>query len=293
MLRWALWYPLLGRRRAAPPGSPAPRVGADLARIGDPVGPSRLAWIGHASFLGRLGRSNFLVDPVFSRRVGLVYRRHDLPGLEARGVPSLDALLVTHNHYDHLDEPSVAAVPANVRVVVPLGLGRWFRRRGRRDVVELGWWESAEAGDLKITLVPSRHWSRRRVLDTNRTLWGGFVIEGGGIAVYHAGDSAWFDGFAEIGRRFPGLAVAMLPIGGYEPEWFMAVNHLNPEEAGQAFLALGARRLVPMHWGSFQLTDEPLCEPAERVRAWWKRSGPTDGRQLCLLAVGETIELTE
>jgi L-ascorbate metabolism protein UlaG (beta-lactamase superfamily) len=117
------------------------------------------------------------------------------------------------------------------------------------------------------------------------------VIRGGGCSVYHAGDSAWFDGFAEIGRRFPCLDAAMLPIGGYEPGWFMEHYHLNPEQAGRAFLDLGARRLLPMHWGTFQLTDEPLLEPADRMRAWWRLEGPGDGRMLDLIPVGETLRL--
>ena len=171
-------------------------------------------------------------------------------------------------------------------------MGRWFARWNRRPVIELDWWESVEVDGLAITLVPSRHWSRRWVGDLNRTLWGGFVVEGGGTSLYHAGDSAMFDGFAEIGRRFPGLAAALLPIGAYEPVWFMSRQHLTPEQAGEAFLALGAARLVPMHWGAFQLTDEPISEPIERLRTWWQQQGPRDGRSLAEMAVGETLALT-
>jgi L-ascorbate metabolism protein UlaG (beta-lactamase superfamily) len=125
----------------------------------------------------------------------------------------------------------------------------------------------------------------------NRSHWGGFVVAAGRRSVYHAGDSAWFDGFEEIGRRFPGLDAALLPVGAYEPAWFMERNHLNPEQAGRAFLATGARRFVPMHWGTVRLTDEELSAPIERVRSWWSREGPRDGRSLEVLAVGETLEL--
>jgi L-ascorbate metabolism protein UlaG (beta-lactamase superfamily) len=288
VLRWAVWDRLRGRRRVGPAGPPAPRVEPDRAWLGRAGGPTRLTWIGHASFLGSLAGCAFLVDPVFSDRAGWVVRRHVPAGLRAEDLPPLEALLVTHAHYDHLDEPSIRALPRGVAVFVPRGLGRWFLRRGFRRTTELGWWESAEAGALRVTLVPSRHWSRRRVADTNRSWWGGFVIEGGGVRLYHAGDSAWFDGFHEIGRRFPGLLAAMLPVGAYAPAWFMEHHHLNPEQAGRAFLELGAEHLIPMHWGTFRLTDEPLREPIERLLAWWRERGPDGGRRLHVLAVGQT-----
>jgi L-ascorbate metabolism protein UlaG (beta-lactamase superfamily) len=208
-------------------------------------------------------------------------------------LPELAALMVTHNHFDHLDGAAMRALPAQVPVVVPKGLGGWCRRRGRERVVELGWWQEADVGGLRVTLVPARHWSRRGLFDTNRTLWGGYVVEGSGCSVYHAGDTASFAGFTMIGRRFPALDAALLPVGGYRPGWFMEHHHLNPEQAGQIFLELGARCLVPMHWGVFQLTDEPLSEPAERIRAWWQREVNDSGRRLGLLAVGETLVLEQ
>ena len=183
--------------------------------------------------------------------------------------------MVTHNHYDHLDAGVYRSLREQVTVVAPQGMGRWMRRRGCTRVIELEWWQQAEVGGLRITLVPACHWSRRGIFDTNRALWGGYVVEGGGHSVYHSGDTASFDGFREIGRRFPELDAAMLPIGGYQPPWFMEHYHLNPEHAGRAFIELGARRLVPMHWGSLQLTDESLCEPIDRMRSWWQTSGPT------------------
>jgi L-ascorbate metabolism protein UlaG (beta-lactamase superfamily) len=291
-LRWGVWDRLTGRRKIMPPGPPAPRVPPDLDLIRRRDGPPRLTWIGHASLVGTLAGGSFLIDPVFARRVGWFYRRHGEPGLTPGDLPPLDALLVTHNHYDHFDTASCLAVGREAPALVPAGLGRWFLRQGFRRVVELGWWESVEVGPLLVTLVPGRHWSRRGVADGNRSLWGGFVVEAAGVRIYLAGDTAWFSGFAEIGRRFPGLTAAVLPIGGYEPAWFMGVNHLNPEEAGRAFLETGARHLVPIHWGAFQLTDEPLAEPAERLGAWWRRDGPRDGRRLHLPAVGETVVLT-
>jgi len=291
VLRWGVIDRLLGRREVRPPGPPAPRVEPDRRKILEPGGPDRLTWIGHASFLGTLGGGSFLVDPVFSPRIGWLVPRHGRPGIEVTDLPRVDAILVTHCHYDHLDEPSMLALSREVPVVVPLRLGRWFERRGFRRVVELDWWQGLALGTLRVTLVPARHWSRRGLADVNRTLWGGFVIEGGGVSVYHAGDSAAFDGFAEIGRRFPGLAAALLPVGAYAPGWFMERFHMNPEQAGQAFLACGARRFLPTHWGAFQLSDEALCEPVPRVRAWWAEHDPRDGRELIVPAVGQTVDL--
>jgi L-ascorbate metabolism protein UlaG (beta-lactamase superfamily) len=291
ILRWGVFDRLLGRRRIEPPGPPAPRVAPDLDAIRDLDGPPRLTWIGHASFLGSLGGGAFVVDPHFSDHAGVIYKRHVAPGLRPADLPRLDALLVSHSHYDHLDDAAARALPKELQVIVPLGLGRWFRRRGYSRVRELEWWESAVAGPLTVTLVPSRHWSRRFVGDVNRTLWGGFVVQASGVSLYHAGDSAWFDGFAEIGRRFPRLLAAMLPVGSYSPAWFMEHHHLNPEQAGRAFVELGAKHLVPMHWGAFKLTDEPLCEPVERMRAWWRDAGLDGERELQVMAVGQTVVL--
>ncbi|HEX4951821.1 MAG TPA: MBL fold metallo-hydrolase [Thermoanaerobaculia bacterium] len=291
VLRWALWDRLTGRRRIQPPGPPAPH---HLRAPGEPACPAAgdfLTWIGHSSFLGRLGGASFLVDPVFSQRIGTFYPRYGEPGLRIAELPPLAALLISHNHYDHLDRPSLRALPPEAPALVPLGLGRWFRRWAPRPVVELAWWQRVELGSLAVTFVPARHWSNRHGWDVNRSWWGGFVIEGGGRAVYHAGDTAAFGGFAQIAARFPGLDAALLPIGAYEPGWFMEAAHLTPEQAGEAFLHLGARRLVPMHWGTFQLTDEPISEPIERMRAWWQRHAPAEGRQLAELAVGQSLVL--
>jgi L-ascorbate metabolism protein UlaG (beta-lactamase superfamily) len=252
---------------------------------------SWLVWLGHASFLGSLGCHRFLIDPVFSDHAGWLYRRYLPPPIPIDELPDVEVVLVTHNHYDHLDADVLRKLGDRVHVIVPEGMGRWMRRRGCRRVTELRRWQRADVDSLRVTLVPACHWSRRGIFDTNRVLWGGYVVEAGGSSVYHSGDSAWFEGFAEIGRRFPDLDVAMLPIGGYEPAWFMEHYHLNPEQAGRAFLDLGARHFIPMHWGTFQLTDEPLCEPADRMRSWWQQSGPSNPHRLHVLDVGASLVL--
>lgn len=288
-LRWALLDRLTGRRRRRPPGPAARQVPAslDLVRCGS---AARLTWIGHASFLASLGSSHILIDPVFSDRVGGLIRRHGSPGLLVEQLPRSSAVLVSHAHYDHLDRPSIDALPRDVPRIAPLGVGEIIRGWGHTGVIELDWWESVELERERVTLVPARHWSRRWRSGLNRALWGGFVIESDAGSIYHAGDSASFAGFAAIGERFPGLLAAMLPIGSYDPAWFMERQHMNPEQAGEAFLSLDAGSLVPMHWGTFQLTDEPLCEPERRMRRWWEERRP-EGKRLHSLAVGQTISL--
>ena len=289
IFRWGIWEPLVGKRKRTPAGEPAPVVEPDLELIHRPGDLLRLTWLGHAGFLVSIGGAHFLIDPLLSRRVGTAYRNHLPVGLPPECWPEISAVLISHNHYDHLDRTALRALPASVPAVVPPGLGRWFRRWNRRPVTELAWWETVTVNGVGVTMVPARHWSRRGVFDVNRTHWGGFVLASGNDSVYHSGDSAWFDGFSEIGRRFPDIAFAMLPVGAYEPGWFMENNHLTPEQACQAFLDTGARSFVPMHWGSIRLTDETLCEPIRRVRDWWAEHDPGDGRRLAAVAVGETL----
>jgi len=289
VFRWSVLDRLTGRRRVAAPGPAAPRVPSDREAIHRPDGPPRVTWIGHSSFLASLAGVSFLVDPVFSRRIARFVPRHGEPGLQAADLPRLAALLVTHNHYDHLDAPSLRSLPRELPVFTAAGLGRWFRRRGFTNVTELNWWETAPAGPLSITFVPARHWSRRTIGDTNRTAWGGFVVSGGATTLYHAGDTGWFDGFREIAARFPAIDLALLPIGAYAPAWFMEPHHMNPEQAIDALQVLRARAMVPMHWGAFQLTDEPLAEPIERLRRAWDARRPA--ARLQLMAVGETVAI--
>lgn len=293
VFRWSLGDRLLGRRRVSAPGPPVSQVTADHDLIADRLAPPRITWIGHSSCLISLGRQQVLIDPVFSRRIGLCYPRHGQPGMLPDDLPPLSLLLITHNHYDHLDAASIDALPRDVPVLVPAGLGRWFQRRGFARTTELKWWESVARDDLTVTFVPARHWSRRTPFDQNRSWWGGYVISDGTTQIYHAGDSAQFNGFAEIGRRFPNLNAALLPIGAYEPRWFMEHQHLNPEQATDALQATGAKVMLPLHYGTFQMTDEPLCEPLHWLERCWECHPVAERARLRLPAVGETVLLTD
>lgn len=226
-------------------------------------GQVAVTWIGHASFLIQTPGGNVLIDPIWGNWLkGIKRMRH--PGVEPDALPGVDLVLVTHAHFDHLHRGSLREVAANQPVVVPFEVGNLVHDLGFNLVQELHYWESFEYGPLKVTLTPCHHWGARMLHDSHRG-FGGYIIEVGGRVIYHCGDTAYFDGFAEIGRRFP-IDVALLPIGAYEPPSLRRV-HMNPEEALDAFVQLGAKRMVPMHYGTFRLSYEPMDEPPRRLLA--------------------------
>lgn len=233
-----------------------------------------MTWAGHASWIVRIGGLTVLTDPVWSRRILGTPARITPVGVRWEALPPVDAVLISHNHYDHLDAPTLRRLPRDTPLLVPAGLGRWCRRRRFTCVTELDWWESAELGGVRFDFVPSHHWSKRTLLDTCRSLWGGWVLgDARGRRLYFAGDTGYGHWFKEIGRRYPGLDLAMLPIGAYEPRWWLSDVHTDPEEAVQAYEDLGARAMAPMHWATFLLSAEPVLEPLTRLRTAWQRAG--------------------
>jgi N-acyl-phosphatidylethanolamine-hydrolysing phospholipase D len=267
-----------------------PWVGNDGAYLSGVEHSASITWVGHATFAVHDGPDVFLTDPHFGDRA-LFPKREVPPGIPLQAVPADAFAVISHNHYDHLDRGTVLALPPTVAWFVPLGLGEWFRARGRERVVELDWWQSARHGRFEITCLPSQHWSRRVEHAENATLWCSWLVDSGELRYYFAGDTGYFPGFVEYGRRFAPIDVAMLPIGAYEPRWFMRYHHLDPAEAYQAFLDLGARAMLPMHWGTFDLTDEPIdLPPKELARVLAERGGDPRVRTL---AIGERWEVPE
>jgi L-ascorbate metabolism protein UlaG (beta-lactamase superfamily) len=288
ILRWRVGGSMKGNR---PPtdNSKGPTTRAfdkDIVASRD----ASLVWIGHASFLLTLGGKRILIDPVLGQRVGLI-ERISAPGIPLDEMPPIDIVLVTHNHRDHLDPWSIRKLGNGPTYVVPQGNRKLISSMAKSaKIIELDWWETTTIDTVEVMLVPARHWSMHWPWDRNEGLWGGYVIRGPEGTAYHSGDTAFWDTFAEIGKRSGGIDWAMLPIGAYEPRWFMEPQHMNPDEAAAAAKLLGAKNFVAMHWGTFKLTDEPIGEPPERARIAWAREGGKE-ENLWILDPGETRRL--
>jgi N-acyl-phosphatidylethanolamine-hydrolysing phospholipase D len=285
LLRWKLSSNPYDKRRTPQ----VPRVENDGRDLSGREGSSALTWVGHATFAVHDDDDVFLTDPHFGPRALLPGRRTP-PGVPLESVPQHAFAVLSHNHYDHLDAYTVERLSKDMKWFVPMGLASWFRARGRENVVELDWWRSARHGRWTVTCVPVQHWSARIEQGRNVTLWCGWVVDSGARKYFFSGDTGYFHGFEEIGRRFGPIDVAMLPIGAYEPRWFMRHQHMDPSEALQAFRDLGARHLLPMHWGTFDLTDEPLDEPPRELARVLERSGD-DPSRVHVMAVGERWKL--
>jgi L-ascorbate metabolism protein UlaG (beta-lactamase superfamily) len=268
--------------RSFPPK--AERVNTGVAGVDalplPPAGPGEIAvtWLGHASALLRVDGVTLLVDPVLAGGIPGAAKRLRPAPLTPEQLPPLDALLISHDHYDHLDAPTLRRLPRTTRVLAGAGSRPWFARQGFTDVTELDWWENVDVGGVAVEFVPAHHWSRRTLLDTCRRLWGGWVVTGSdGRSVIHAGDTGYGPFPARIAARHRDLghdiAVAVLPVGAYAPRKLLRGVHMDPAEAVRAAGDLGVRHVVPVHWGTFVLSGEPVMEPLERVREEWVRDG--------------------
>lgn len=252
-----------------------------------------VTFIGQSTFLLQIAGMNILTDPIFSRRPSPVQwlgpKRVRPPGIAIQDLPPIHLVLLSHNHYDHLDLPSLRELNKRFAppVATPLGNRELIRKSGVHEIFELDWWQSREIRNLRITLTPAQHFCARKFSDRNQALWGGFVIEGFGKTIFFAGDTGYAGHFKEIATRFPKIDLALLPIGSYEPRWFMKDLHMNPEEAVRAFLDLNARHAIGMHFGTFQLTDEPIDEPVEHLQRELKQQGIAPD-QFRVLEFGET-----
>lgn len=298
VLRWKLGLARHDRpsQPSADLASNGPTLHALDASLSAPAtkGRIQLTWIGHSTFLIQYQGRNILTDPIFGNCQPMAIgglRRSSPPGICFDCLPPIDDVLISHSHYDHLDAPTVRALGDRVRYWVPTGLSGWFRKREIGSCQELGWWESgAVSEEIAIHCVPAQHASGRSVFDRDRTHWCGWVLQSSERSIYFAGDTGYSPSFREIGRRFGGFDLAMIPIGGYEPRWLMHPMHLNPAEAVQAHIDIASRLSVACHWGTFRLTDEPLYEPPELL-AQVLCARHIDPQAFLALRAGKTLEM--
>jgi len=284
-----LWASLAGTK----PVPAFPRAANDGRALRDNRVAPTLTWIGHATLLIQLDGLNILTDPHFSERASPIGfagpRRLNPPGVAFEALPPIDVVVISHDHYDHLDRPTVERLAAthNPLFLVPLGLKAWFASIGIDRVRELDWWDHQSVGAVMFTLTPVQHWCARTPFDTNRRLWGGWALAGRERRVFFGGDTGYYEGFSEIGARLGPFDLALVSISAYEPPAIMRLTHTTPEEALRVYTDVRARTFVAMHWGTFDLSDEPLDEPPRRLRAAARAMNLPDDR-VWVLAHGET-----
>ena len=299
-LKWSLIERRRNPRRPDP--DPASFVRTDPAFTiprGDPE-QLTLTWVGHTSFLIQIAGLNVLTDPIWSQRASPVQfvgpRRWVPPAIEFDRLPPIDVVLISHDHYDHLDTNTISRLVERYPAVVwhvPLGLAEFLKRSGARDIIELDWWGENSVAALKLTCVPAQHFSGRTLGRRNQTLWCGWTLRAPERSVFFAGDTALHPEFATIGQRCGPFELAILPIGAYEPRWFMGAVHMNPDDCIKAITQLagtqkGERLLMAAaHWGTFKLTDEPMDEPPALMRELWQAAG-FDPTNLWIMRHGET-----
>ena len=261
----------------------------------------RITWVGHSTFLIQIGRLNFLTDPIWSDRASPLRfagpRRISNPGIRFEDLPQIDAVLLSHDHYDHLDSRTVAKLRRGhpgAKWFAPLGVGKWLVKNGITHLSEYDWDESIEWRNLRLTCIPAQHFSGRSLGGRDETLWCGWTIGSGNDVVMFAGDTGLHPDFEQIALAYGPLSIAILPIGAYDPRWFMKPVHMDPDDAVQAYLSIinvnaGQRCVfIPSHWGTFLLTDEPADEPPARLqKAWNEASLPPEN--CVILRPGESF----
>ena len=262
-------------------------------------------WIGHSTVLLQLGGLNILTDPVFSQRAFPVQwigpRRVMEPGVALEALPPIDMVVLSHNHYDHLDRPAVrhiARAHSKATWIVPLGVGAYLRGWGVKDITELDWWQHTEIKGLQVTATPARHFSGRTPWDRNKSLWCGYALVRNGRRALFVGDTAFHPAFRDIGEQCGPFDLVMMPIGAYDPRWFMGIVHMDPHQAVEAYRCLVASHpdqplplMLGIHWGTFRLTDEAMNEPPIQTVAEWGAAGLAEDR-LWIARFGETRVLS-
>ena len=240
-------------------------------------------WIGHSTFLIKKNGVTILTDPIFSKRASpfrnIGPKRLIPPAIPLNKIPKIDVITVSHNHYDHLDIRSLKKISKNhpdAIFLVPAGDEKLLQRKRIKNVYNFNWWESIEHKEFVFTFTPVQHWSKRSLFDRNKSLWGGWYIKNKDYSIYHAGDTGYSKDFIDTRLKLGAPKYAFIPIGAYDPEWFMAESHVNPEDAVKIMLDLEAEKAFGMHWATFTLTDEDTIEPKERLKKAVDENGSID-----------------
>ncbi len=312
LLRWQIERARAGLPK--PPEKPTAVVTPEMKFVSANNGAAQepaITWIGHATMLVQIGGLNVVTDPIFSDRASPVSfagpKRYQAPGIALKDLPRIDLVLLSHNHYDHLDTASVKALNQQAGgpplFIVPLGVKKWFAAEGITNVQQMDWWDKTTvktaAGQVEVHFTPVQHWSARSLGDRRATLWGGFALFAPDFHLYFSGDTGYSKDFLDTRERFAsmqtdalggGFDMALIAVGAYEPRWFMKEQHVNPEEAVQIHLDLKAKRSVGVHWGTFDLTDESLDQPPKDLAA--ARAAKNLAKEAFdVMAIGQTLKL--
>ncbi|WP_168171411.1 MBL fold metallo-hydrolase [Lacimicrobium sp. SS2-24] len=271
-------------------------IAEKLEDLKQPANGLRVTWLGHSTFLISMGEVHILTDPILTERASPVsfagpVRLAPMP-YGIGDLPPIDHVVISHNHYDHMDEQTIHALPKDITYHLPLGVGQWFAENdaGPFKTQSYDWWQQGQFADVTITATPSQHWSARGLFDRRHTLWASWVINISGKRIWFGGDTGYnaID-FKQIGERFGPFDLALIPIGAYSPRDFMRQYHINPEEAVQVHQEIGSKRSIGMHWSTFQLSAEPLFEPKSRLEQAAAKAGVE--KAFTTLTIGETLYL--
>lgn len=258
----------------------------------DPI----ITWIGHSSFLIQLENYNILIDPIFNDLMFL-YKRNCAPGIALKDLPKIDFILISHDHADHMNYKTLLQLKKyNSTILIPKGLRSWFDANGFKNVIEKKWWEEEifnfDDNNLKFTFLPALHWSGRSVTKINKSVWGSWMISSASKNIYFAGDTAYAKHFSQIAKKFNNIDIALMPIGPCKPRQFVKYSHLDAEEAVQAFIDLGAKKFIPMHWGTFKMNMDNFNDPINMLNnSWNKFSLLLKNKKLNVLKFGQSFKV--
>ena len=255
-----------------------------------------ITWIGHSTFLIQINKKNILTDPIFGAP-SIFFPRILPPGIAPQALPTIDYVIISHNHFDHMDGKSLSLlkeINPHLTILVPEGDQYWFEKRNFKNVYSSAWWKKHNFENLSFTFLPAYHWSQRGLFDRNKSLWGSWMIQSDVNSIYFAGDTAYSYHFKAIGKEFNNINVAILPIGPCEPRKYMFDTHVNAEEAGEAFLDLNAQQFIPMHWGTFHFGVDTFETPVKRIQRWWKKNhAKLKHKTLSIPKFGASIAMTK